>query len=90
MQTFVVKAASGVSVFLTGIGLDIIGLQGNAEETGEIITQSAQTLMGLRLMMTVLPVIVLIIALIIFKKKFLLTDEKVEEISNQLKEKEQV
>ena len=90
MQTFVVKAASGVSVFLTGIGLDIIGLQGNAEETGEIITQSAQTLMGLRLMMTVLLVIVLIIALIIFKKKFLLTDEKVEEISNQLKEKEQV
>lgn len=90
MQTFVVKAASGLSVFLTGIGLDIIGLQGNAEETGEIITQSAQTLMGLRLMMTVLPVIVLIIALIIFKKKFLLTDEKVEEISNQLKEKEQV
>ena len=34
MQTFVVKAASGVAVFLTGIGLDLIGLVGNTEETG--------------------------------------------------------
>ena len=33
MQTFVVKAASGVAVFLTGIGLDLIGLVGNTEES---------------------------------------------------------
>ena len=36
MQTFVVKAASGVAVFLTGIGLDLIGLVGNTEETGPV------------------------------------------------------
>lgn len=36
MQTFVVKAASGVAVFLAGIGLDIIGLQGNTDEVGTI------------------------------------------------------
>ena len=38
MQTFVVKAASGVAVFLTGIGLALIGLVGNTEETGPVLS----------------------------------------------------
>ena len=32
MQTFVVKAASGLAVFMTGIGLDCIHLNGNSED----------------------------------------------------------
>ena len=87
MQTFVVKAASGVAVFLTGIGLDIIGLQGNTEETGPIAAQSAETLLGLRLMMTVLPMIVLAGVLVLFRKKFTLTDRRVEEIGRELRGK---
>ena len=87
MQTFVVKAASGVAVFLTGIGLDIIGLQGNTEETGPIAAQSAETLLGLRLMMTVLPMIVLAGVLVLFRKKFTLTDQRVEEIGRELRVK---
>lgn len=89
MQTFVVKAASGVAVFLTGIGLDLIGLQGNTDETGPIAAQSAGTLLGLRLMMTVLPMIVLAIALLLFRKKFLLTDRRVEEIGRELRAREE-
>lgn len=88
MQTFVVKAASGVAVFLTGIGLDLIGLVGNTEETGPVAAQSAQTLLGLRLMMTVLPMLVLVAALVLFRRKFVLTDEKAGEISRQLREEE--
>ena len=88
MQTFVVKAASGIAVFLTGIGLDIIGLQGNTDDTAAAAVQTPETLTGLRLMMTVLPFIVLAIALVLFNKKFKLTDEKVVEIAQQLKEKE--
>lgn len=84
MQTFVVKAASGVAVFLTGIGLDLIGLEGNTEETGPIVQQSAETLLGLRLLMTVLPMIVLAAALVLFLKRFALTDRKAEEISRAL------
>jgi len=89
MQTFVVKAASGVAVFLTGIGLDLIGLQGNTEETGPIAAQSAGTLLGLRLEMTVLPMIVLVIALILFRKKFLLTDSRMEQIGSELSAREE-
>ncbi|MDY4222013.1 MAG: glycoside-pentoside-hexuronide (GPH):cation symporter [Candidatus Faecousia sp.] len=84
MQTFVVKAASGVSVFLTGIGLDLIGLTGNADETGPIAAQSSGTLLGLRLMMTVLPVMLLVGAMLLFHRKFKLTDAKMAEISEEL------
>ena len=85
MQTFVVKLASGVAVFLTGVGLDLIGLVGNTDEEGVIAVQSASTIMGLRLMMTILPIIGLIVALIVFRRKFRLTDEYVEEIGRKLR-----
>ena len=87
MQTFVVKAASGVAVFLTGIGLDLIGLVGNAEETGPVAVQTPETLLGLRLLMTVLPMIVLIAVLVLFRGKFVLTDSRVEEIGRELRAK---
>jgi len=85
MQTFVVKAASGVAVFFTGIGLDLIGLQGNTDETGPVLAQTPQTLLGLRLIMTVLPMLVLLAALMVFKKKFALTDARVDEIGRELR-----
>ena len=87
MQTFVVKAASGVAVFMTGIGLDLIGLTGSNATDGIIEAQSASTILGLRLLMTILPVLGLLCAYAVFTKKFTLTDEKVQEISTALREK---
>ena len=84
MQTFVVKAASGVSVFLAGLGLDLIGLTGNADETGPIAAQSSQTLLGLRLMMTVLPIALLVAAMLLFARKFKLSDARMSEIAEEL------
>ena len=85
MQTFVVKAASGIAVFITGIGLDLIGLAGDTSETGEIVAQSENTIMGLRLLMTILPILGLAIAFIFFAKKFTLTDKRVQEIAETIK-----
>ena len=85
MQTFVVKAASGIAVFITGIGLDLIGLVGDTSEEGAIVAQSAQTILGLRLLMTILPILGLCVAFTFFVRKFILTDKKVEEISVALK-----
>ncbi len=87
MQTFVVKASSGFAVFLTGIGLDLIGLVGNSDTEGEIVTQTASTLNGLHLLMTVIPFIGLLVALIVFIKKFTLTDTRAVEIADELKGK---
>ena len=85
MQTFVVKAASGVAVFLTGVGLDLIGLVGNTDEEAVAAVQSASTLTGLRLLMTVLPMLGLVVAVLVFRKKFKLTDTYSAEIHQQLK-----
>ena len=90
MQTFVVKAASDVSVFIAGIGLDMIGLVGNTDETGEIAQQSASTLTGLRLLMTIMPMVLLIIAVWVFIRKFKLTDEVVEDNSRKLASRKSV
>ena len=87
MQTFVVKLASGVSVFAAGLGLDLIGLTGNADETGPITSQSAATLNGLRMLMTILPMILLVVAMLFFIRKFTLTDQVVLENSEKLAQK---
>ena len=50
--------------------------------------QSAGTLLGLRLMMTILPMLVLTGVLLLFRHKFTLTDERAAEISAQLHKEE--
>lgn len=85
MQTFVVKAASGLAVFVTGLGIDLIGLVGDTEETGEIIAQSAETILGLRLLMTLLPILGLAVAFVFFVRKFRLTDEVVARNAEELR-----
>lgn len=81
MQTFVVKLASAFAVLIAGIGLDLVGLDQN------LPVQSEQTLLGLRLIMTVLPIIRLIIMIIVFKRKYILNDNKMKEIINVLNNK---
>ena len=89
MQTFVVKLASGVAAFVASICLSVNHLSN--EETTEAdqvidfaknVTDSAK--LGLRMTMTILPIIGLFIAILVFAKKFILTEEKVQEIADQL------
>ncbi len=89
MQTFVVKAASGLAVFLVGIGLQVIGLNGNTEEEAleAIAKQTSGSIIGLRLLMTIIPVCGLIAAMIYFNRKWILTDEKALEIAEELKQR---
>ncbi len=86
MQTFVVKAASGLAVFITGVSLDMIGLT-SKDGLGEGMPTFGSPLLGLRLLMTILPIIGLVLALVLFTRKFILTDIKAEQIRKQLEEK---
>lgn len=90
MQTFVVKLASGVAAFIAAVALSVLNLSNQA------VTEADQTFdfssavetgtkVGLRMIMTILPVVLLVIAVCYFKNKYKLTDEKLEEINNQLK-----
>lgn len=91
MQTFVVKLASGIAALAASICLSINKLQSGTEVTEEMkevdwslgVELSQKT--GLRMTMTIIPIIGLIIAFFWFKKKFILTDQKVEEIAAQVR-----
>ena len=48
---------------------------------------SGSSVLGLRIVMTVLPIVVLGIGMLIFKSKYILNDEKIAEISAQIKER---
>ena len=78
MQTFTVKLASGFAVFFAGVVIDWIGLK-----TEEAV-QEAGTLMGLRLFMTVPSIILLLVALIVFKASYRLDDAEMERIGRQI------
>ncbi len=81
MQTFVVQLASAFSVFIAGVGLDLIHLDVHAK------VQTSTTLLGLRIMMTVIPMIGLLISVLFFKRKYHLTDSYLEKIITDIREK---
>ncbi len=81
MQTFVVKLASGAAAMVASICLSICHLQTDA------VSAAGASLAPLRITMTLVPILGLVIALIVFKKKFILSEQKVEEINKQLKER---
>ena len=82
MQTFVVKLASGVSALLAAICLAVFNISDNTEAV-EAVSQTS--VMGLRLTMTIFPVIGLLVAVWFFSKKFILDDEKVQKIVEALR-----
>ncbi len=84
MQTFVVQLASAFSVLIAGISLDVVKLDVNAE------VQKASTLQGMRIFMIVIPMIGLLISILLFRKKYKLTEERMGEILAELKEREGV
>ncbi|MBE5850518.1 MAG: MFS transporter [Lachnospiraceae bacterium] len=89
MQTFVVKLASGIAAFAASVCLSVNNLKSEEITEAEksidfsLQTDSASRL-GLRMTMTVIPVIGLFIALFYFKKKFILDEKKMEEITAEL------
>ncbi len=90
MQTFVVKLASGVAAFLASICLSVFSLQSGTEvsEADKLIDFSLQvsdaSRTGLRMTMTILPIVGLIVAILWFRKKFILNEQKVNEITAEL------
>ena len=85
MQTFVVKLASGVAALVVSICLSLSHLSSNTDADAAVTTGGSVA--GFRMTMTVIPIIGLIIALIYFHKKYILTDKKMEEITKGIKER---
>ncbi len=91
MQTFVVKLASGIAAFAASLCLQINNLQKDVEQTDEAIDYSlavsASSKLGLRMTMAIIPVAGLVVALVVFYKKYILNDAKISEITKELEAK---
>ena len=90
MQTFVVKLASGIAALIASICLSLNSLKAESSEEVEQAYDfakdvAASSKLGLRMTMTIIPIIGLFIAIVVFRKKFILTEEKMEEITEELK-----
>ena len=85
MQTFVVKLASGVAALIASICLQICNLSNDTTDTAAVATAATSSVVGLRMTMTILPIICLLCGIFIFHKKYILTEEKVAEIAEQVK-----
>jgi melibiose permease len=88
MQTFVVKLASGIAALIASIVLGVFHI--SKDETLATAAIGGASRMGLRMCMTIIPIVVLIIGLIVFKKHYILTDEKLEEITQDLNQRKGV
>ena len=84
MQTFVVKLASGVAALIASICLAVFNL---SDDTSTVTEAAGSSVVGLRMTMTVIPIFGLLVAVFLFRQKFILTEEKVEEIAAQIKQK---
>lgn len=100
MQTFVVKLASGIAALVASVCLAVFKIQeqSNSEMNLAVLMEKVSKLrnnvvetidtsavFGLRMVMTLTPIFILVIALMIFKRKYILTDKKIEEITAELK-----
>lgn len=83
MQTFVVKLASGIAALAASVVIAVFHIK--KDENAEVLTAiSASSRMGLRMCMTLIPIVVLLIGLVVFKKHYILTEEKTREIEERL------
>ncbi len=84
MQTFVVKLASGVSALIASICLSVGHISQDTSDAVATAGTDANFLV-LRMTMAVIPIIGLLAAVLVFRKNYILTEKKLEEINLQLK-----
>lgn len=88
MQTFVVKLASGVAAMIASVCLTLSRISQDTSAATTGISSVNSNVAILRMTMTILPICGLLIAFLIFMKKYILTDDKLSEI-NQILRKQQ-
>ena len=80
MQTFVVKLASGVAALVASLCLNLCNLSSDTSDAVAAAGASGSSVVGLRMTMTLFPILLLVIGVIFFYKKYELTDERLKEI----------
>lgn len=84
MQTFVVKLASGVAALIASVCLSVCNLSNDTTNTAAAQAVGG-SVFGLRMTMTVIPIVGLLLAVFLFHRKYILSEQKVEEIAEQIR-----
>ncbi len=84
MQTFVVKLASGIAAMIASLCLTVFQINSDEEAAAAV---AGSSVVGLRMTMTILPIIVLLAGVFVFRKKYVLSDERLAEIAKELEKK---
>ncbi len=84
MQTFVVKLASGIAALVASICLSVCNLSSDTD-TEAVTAAAASSVAGLRMTMTVFPIVMLFIAVWLFHKRYQLTDDRVEALADEIR-----
>ena len=79
-QTLLVKTASAVAGWLIGVGLTIFGYVEN-------VPQTAETIMGMRILMGVVPSLITVLAFVIYVGGYKLDGATLEKVASQLQAK---
>lgn len=82
-QTFLMKAAMAAAGGLTGVVLQIVGYDAKAA------VQSAGTIFGIRVFMILIPILLALASLAIYKKYYTLKGEKMAEVTQQVNQMHQ-
>lgn len=77
-QTFLMKAAMAAAGGLTGVGLQLVGYDATAA------VQSDSTIMGIRILMTVIPIVLAGLSLFIYKRCYKLKGAALQEVNDVL------
>ena len=80
MQTFVVKLASGVAALVASLCLNLCNLSSDTSDAVATAGASGSSVVGLRMTMTLFPILLLVIGVIFFHKKYKLTEVRLKEI----------
>lgn len=77
MQTFVVKLASGVAALIASICLTVFHLSDEVDTASAAADAAVavSSVVGLRMTMTLVPIVGLLVAVVVFHKKYTLTEE---------------
>ena len=86
MQTFVVKLASGLAALIASVCLTVCNLSNDTSQ-GAATVEASSSVVGLRMTMALIPIIGLVIAVVVFHKKYFLTESKLKEIVEELKKR---
>ena len=84
MQAFVIKLTSGIAAMIVSLALTAAHIQNDTSQGDAAVRVTGSSLWILRLSLTLLPILMMLGAVLLYRRKYILTDQKMQEITLSL------